>query len=54
MAMVEDAEVRNYLPIFVIDRDGVKRYEAAPMPVLADRNLVSEAAGRSGPETAPM
>src|SRR5882757_1832745 len=54
MAMVEDAEIRNYQPSFVIDRDGVKRYEEAPMPVLADRNLVSEAAGHSGPETAPM
>jgi predicted transglutaminase-like cysteine proteinase len=54
MAMVEDAQIRNYQPIFVIDRDGVKRYEEAPMPVLADRNLVSEAASRSGPDTAPM
>ena len=54
MAMVEDAQIRNYQPTFVIDRDGVKRYEEAPMPVLADRNLVSEAASRSGPDTAPM
>jgi predicted transglutaminase-like cysteine proteinase len=54
MVMVEDAEIRNYQPIFVIDRDGVKRYEEAPMPVLADRDLVSEATGRSGPEAAPM
>jgi predicted transglutaminase-like cysteine proteinase len=54
MAMVEDAQIRNYQPTFVIDRDGVKRYEEAPMPTLADRNLVSEAAGRSGPDTAPM
>jgi len=38
----------------VIDRDGVKRYQEAPMPVLADRNLVSEAADHFGPETAPM
>jgi predicted transglutaminase-like cysteine proteinase len=54
MAMVEDAQIRNSQPTFVIDRDGVKRYEEAPMPVLADRNLVSEAADHSGPETAPM
>jgi predicted transglutaminase-like cysteine proteinase len=54
MAMVEDAQIRNSQPTFVIDRDGVKRYEEAPMPALADRNLVSEAADHSGPETAPM
>jgi hypothetical protein len=54
MAMVEDAQIRNSQPTFVIDRDGVKRYEEAPMPVLADLNLVSEAADHSGPETAPM
>ncbi len=46
MAMVEDAQVRNYRPSFVLDRDGVKRYEEAPMPVLGDRNLVSEAVSR--------
>jgi len=54
MAMVEDAQVRNYRPGFVIDRDGVKRYEEAPMPALGDRNLVSEATGRSAIETSPM
>ena len=43
MAMIEDAQVRNYRPSFVLDRDGVKRYEEAPMPVLRDRNLVSQA-----------
>jgi predicted transglutaminase-like cysteine proteinase len=53
MAMVEDAQIRNYQPTFVIDHDGVKRYEEAPMPALADRNLVSEAAD-SEPETSPM
>jgi predicted transglutaminase-like cysteine proteinase len=31
MAMVEDVDARNYRPIFVIDSDGVKRYEAAPL-----------------------
>jgi predicted transglutaminase-like cysteine proteinase len=54
MAMVEDAQVRNYRPSFVLDRDGVKRYEEAPMPVLGDRNMVSEAARHSGIETSPM
>ena len=54
MAMVEDAQVRNYRPTFVIDRDGVKRYEEAPMPVLGDRNLVSDATGQAGIGTSPM
>jgi predicted transglutaminase-like cysteine proteinase len=54
MAMVEDADVRNYRPSFVIDRIGVKRYEEAPIPVLGDRNLVSEATSTSGIETSPM
>jgi predicted transglutaminase-like cysteine proteinase len=36
MAMVEDAQVRNYRPTFLIDRDGVKRYQDAPMPALDD------------------
>ena len=31
MAMVEDVDARNYRPIFVIDRDLRKRYEAAPL-----------------------
>jgi predicted transglutaminase-like cysteine proteinase len=47
MAMVEDANVRNFRPIFVIDQYGVKRYQEAPMPVLEDRDLVSQAAGQS-------
>lgn len=54
MAMIEDAQVRNYRPSFVIDRDGVKRYEDAPMPVLRERNLVSEATSHSGIDTSPM
>jgi predicted transglutaminase-like cysteine proteinase len=54
MAMVEDAQVRNYRPIFVIDLDGVQRYEQAPMPSLEDRDLVSEAADRSAIATSPM
>jgi predicted transglutaminase-like cysteine proteinase len=31
MAMVEDINVRNDRPTFVIDRDGVRRYEALPL-----------------------
>lgn len=33
MAMVEDAEIRNYRPTFVMDRDSIRRY--APAPTLA-------------------
>jgi predicted transglutaminase-like cysteine proteinase len=33
MAMVEDADIRNYRPTFVMDRDGIRRY--APAPILA-------------------
>ena len=54
MAMIEDAQVRNYRPSFVIDGDGVRRYQEGPMPVLGDRHLVSEAISRSGTETSPM
>jgi predicted transglutaminase-like cysteine proteinase len=32
MAMVEDADVRNYRPLFVIDDRGVMRYEDTPPP----------------------
>ncbi len=49
MAMVEDAQVRNYRPSFVLDRDGVKRYEEPPVPV-----LVSQAVSHSGKETSRM
>jgi len=34
MAMVEDADVRNYRPLFVIDDQGVMRYED-PAPAAA-------------------
>ena len=30
MAMVEDADIRNYRPTFVMDRDGIRRYAPAP------------------------
>ena len=54
MAMVEDAQVRNYRPTFVIDADGVKRYRDGPMPVRDDRDLVSEVAGHFEAETSPL
>jgi predicted transglutaminase-like cysteine proteinase len=54
MTMIEDAYVRNYRPTFVIDQYGVKRYQDAPMPVLDDRDLVSQATTRSAIETSPM
>jgi predicted transglutaminase-like cysteine proteinase len=54
MAMVEDAKVRNYRPTFVIDTNGVKRYEEAPMPVIADRQLVSDATVQAAIGTSPM
>ena len=31
MAMVEDADVSNYRPLFVIDQDGVMKYADAPL-----------------------
>jgi predicted transglutaminase-like cysteine proteinase len=30
MAMVEDADIRHYRPTLVMDRDGIRRYEAVP------------------------
>jgi predicted transglutaminase-like cysteine proteinase len=40
MAMVEDANVRNYRPLFVIDQYGVMRYDDAPLLAnLPDRDL---------------
>jgi predicted transglutaminase-like cysteine proteinase len=54
MAMIEDAQVRNYRPLFVIDRDGVKRYQEMPAPAPEARDLVSQAASHSGSETSPM
>jgi predicted transglutaminase-like cysteine proteinase len=54
MAMVEDVYIRNYRPTFVIDRDGVKRYQEAPIPALEHRELVSQATSQSAAETSPM
>ena len=39
MAMVEDAYVRNYRPLFVIDQNGIMQYTDAPLPAdVADRD----------------
>jgi predicted transglutaminase-like cysteine proteinase len=43
MAMVEDAQIRNYRPTFAIDQDGVRRYPAPPLMV-ADRNADPDSA----------
>ena len=55
MAMVEDADVRNYRPTFVIDQHGVMRYADAPL--LADATgrgpaapVVGEFAGPARPD----
>jgi len=42
MAMVEDADIRNHRPLFVIDDRGVMRYDDQPSPV-----------SRSGRDSAP-
>jgi predicted transglutaminase-like cysteine proteinase len=49
MAMVEDADMRNYRPLFVLDERGVMRYEMPLVAALPDRdpalfalNLASE------------
>ena len=46
--------MRNYRPTFVIDYDGVKRYQDAPMPALEHRELVSQATSQTAIETSPM
>jgi len=45
MAMVEDGDVRNYRPMFVIDQYGAMRYDNAP--------LLASATGRDVPPIAP-
>jgi hypothetical protein len=42
MAMVEDSDVRNYRPTFVIDQHGVMKYGDAPL--LADATAREPAA----------
>jgi predicted transglutaminase-like cysteine proteinase len=43
MAMVEDAQLRNYRPSFVIDHQGVRQYLDAPL-FIAERNSVIDSA----------
>ena len=45
MAMVEDANIRNFRPLFVIDQHGAMRYADAPLLAsLPDRGVVSPVA----------
>ena len=42
MAMVEDADIRNYRPLFVIDQNSVMQYAQAPLLAnLTDRDLAA-------------
>jgi hypothetical protein len=44
MAMVEDANVRNYRPLFVIDQYGVMRYDDTPLVAsVPDRDVAPSA-----------
>lgn len=38
MAMVEDSDIRNYRPTYVIDQHGVMRYTDAPVLIAASRS----------------
>jgi len=50
MAMVEDAQVRNYRPTFLIDHDGVKRYQdALPAPDARGLELLNLASTSTPP-----
>jgi hypothetical protein len=45
MAMVEDAYVRNYRPLFVIDQYGVMQYADMPLPAnVPDRDIAPSVA----------
>jgi predicted transglutaminase-like cysteine proteinase len=45
MAMVEDADIRNYRPMFVIDQSGVMQYAVAPLlAALPNHNAAPPAA----------
>lgn len=52
MAMIEDADLRNYRPAFVMDRDGIRRYVPAPLlsgiaaPVAEPATLPAPAAAK--------
>jgi predicted transglutaminase-like cysteine proteinase len=49
MAMVEDAQIRNYRPTFAIDQDGVRRYPAAPLLLAAQNAGLDAAQGAATP-----
>ena len=45
LAMIEDADVRNYRPLFVIDQHGVMRYSDTPLLAdLPDREITPPSA----------
>ena len=48
MAMVEDAYIRNYRPLYVIDQYGVMQYADAPLLAIAPDWVSSAAFKRSG------
>jgi predicted transglutaminase-like cysteine proteinase len=49
MAMVEDAQVRNYRPTFVIDQDGIMQYGTTPLlAYLPDRDPASSVTLNAG------
>jgi predicted transglutaminase-like cysteine proteinase len=53
MAMVEDAQLRNYRPTFVIDQTGIMRYVDAPLLAgLPDANLAPIDLARSAAQNA--
>jgi len=53
MAMIEDAQVRNYRPTFVIDQTGIMQYVDAPL--LADLAGADPALATLAPaDPAPM
>jgi predicted transglutaminase-like cysteine proteinase len=55
MAMVEDASVRNYRPLFVIDQHGVMQYVDPPLLAVArDRDLASSVALNSALQPGPI
>ena len=49
MAMVEDTDIRNYRPTFVMDGDGIRRY--APAQLLAGTAVPAAEAALSAPAT---
>jgi predicted transglutaminase-like cysteine proteinase len=53
MALVEDADVRNYLPLFVIDDHGVMRYEETSASMARQDSAPAMAANFTAP-TSPI